>query len=210
MTEENVLTMEKLAEAADAAPSAIRDNPAPMEQTADALKRASVAEPDPPRQEPLVDVAMEKGHDTFRVRIPQREHRKALREFKEWKHTLAEILRREARIVWTARDGRVIYQFVLPAKLVRLVWGTTIDERIKLEMARQPEGAARRAVEQIRAEVEEVVAARVALARPPQGETDAVADAAHFGDDRGVVGEREPAGPGDGAGLVPGGDPGSP
>lgn len=60
--------------------------------------------------------------------------KQAMREFKDWKRTLADMIRRGSSLVWAA-DGT--YQFVLPPRLVKLVWTTTIKERVKLEVIKR-------------------------------------------------------------------------
>ena len=85
--------------------------------------------------------------------------KKVQREFKEWKAELQEIIRRGASISLSMRGGSLTYQFVLPPRLVKLVWSTTIKERVQMERLRQQEGAELRAVDGIRQEVDAAVRA---------------------------------------------------
>lgn len=80
------------------------------------------------------------------------ENRKALSEFREWKQALQTMIRREASLKWQI-GGR--YSFVLPSRLVKLVWIATLKERIKLELSKggTEEEATRRAMAQIQQEV---------------------------------------------------------
>jgi hypothetical protein len=201
--DENKLTMEKIADGVEMMP---RDGEGPTAaQVLEAAERARASSGGiaPLPVGPTTDVAVERGREVFRLRVQTSLHKQALREFKAWKHTLSEILRREARMAWGVRGEKPYYQFVLPAKLVRLVWATTINERVKMEMRRQPEGAPQRVMEQLRAEIADVVE-RVVKQEPEREVPDEVA---HAGDDRGVAGERAPADEGGSDGAVRGGDP---
>ena len=100
-----------------------------------------------------------------RVEVPPAAQKKALREFKEWKHQLIDMIKRESSISWSVQDSGVVYQFVLPAKLVKLVWNTTIKERVKMEERRQVEGAVERAIKGLQGEVNGAVGQIVDLRR---------------------------------------------
>jgi len=57
------------------------------------------------------------------------QQRKMHEEFRRWKESLVSMITRGARIV-QYRDGS--YQFLLPSKLVKLVWQVTLKERVRL------------------------------------------------------------------------------
>lgn len=106
------------------------------------------------------------------VPIPPQAQRKALREFKEWKHQLADMIRKKSTIAWSVQGGKLVYHFVLPSDLVKLVWNTTIRERVKLEELKGAEGAVERAIDTLRKEVDGAVEQIVEKRR--DAETEAV------------------------------------
>lgn len=55
--------------------------------------------------------------------VPPAVRRQALAEFRAWKKTLMDMIKRGARIEWTPEGT---YKFVIPKALVRAVWGATI------------------------------------------------------------------------------------
>lgn len=64
-------------------------------------------------------------------KIPPAIRKKVLLEFKAWKAELLNIVKSGSRIVFNP-DGT--YQFILAPRLVKLVWRTTIQERIKYKL----------------------------------------------------------------------------
>lgn len=72
------------------------------------------------------------------------------RQFKAWKDKLCQIIRRESKLAFS--PDRTQYSFVLPPKVVRLVWQTTIQEKAKLLGVQEQQ-----ALEQVRNEVDEAV-----------------------------------------------------
>ena len=86
--------------------------------------------------------------------VSQSQRRKAILEFREWKSELVRMIKEGAALVF-GPDGA--YQFVLPPRLVKLVWDTTIKERVRMER-KQGEGAEVRAIDALRQEVNETVA----------------------------------------------------
>lgn len=61
-----------------------------------------------------------------------KQRKQAAVDFKDWKKELCNIINNQSRLVFN-KDGS--YQFILPSRLVKLVWSTTIQERIKAIMA---------------------------------------------------------------------------
>jgi len=93
--------------------------------------------------------------------VMARRQKQARQEFKDWKKSLMEIVRTGSQLVFRA-DGS--YQFVLPPRLVKLVWSTTIKERVVLERKqRGEEGAEQRAMAAIKEEVAQATAGAMAL-----------------------------------------------
>lgn len=90
--------------------------------------------------------------------------RAAREDFKKWKRTLTRMIECDSQITsercGSDEHGQPIiqYRFLLPPKLVKLVWETTIQERTRLWMrGGEDEQAARRhAVDELRAKVEEL------------------------------------------------------
>lgn len=107
---------------------------------------------DPEKQKEMA----KRGHQVKGALVEmEQEHKKQIhREFKQWKRMLVNMIRTGARIV-TGAGGK--YQFLLPPALVKLVWSTTIQERIKHQQARGLEGdeAVKAAQEGLRNEVDE-------------------------------------------------------
>lgn len=134
-----------------------------------------------------------RGHFT----VPPAAQRQAQKEFREWKRELMDMVRREATISWTLTKQGLVYQFVLPPRLVKLVWSTTLKERIKLERMKGPDGAERRAVESIRSEVDGAVAAVQDLEKAYGATAGRVADGAAAQD---ADGAEPKQGDGDGRG----------
>lgn len=83
----------------------------------------------------------------------KKKKRQALGELKQWKAELCKIIA-GANLEFN-KDGS--YQFILPSRLVKLVWATTIKERVKVELVYgvTPEQAKSRAMAKLIAEVEE-------------------------------------------------------
>ncbi len=83
----------------------------------------------------------------------KKQRRKADSEFKEWKKELCKIVNNQSRLIFN-RDGT--YQFILPSRLVKLVWSTTLQERIKAELAGEAvslEDAKGRAINRLKEEM---------------------------------------------------------
>jgi hypothetical protein len=80
----------------------------------------------------------------------------ALRELKEWKKTLIKAIQTQSRLVF---DKKGEWSFILPTVIVKLVWNTTIKERIKYEESKSAEGATKRAVESLKQDFEQLVSA---------------------------------------------------
>lgn len=77
------------------------------------------------------------------------------RDFKKWKQQLREMINKGTKIEWGEQEGKTTYTFILPRELVRLVWGSTIQERINAEKAEfGEEGAIARALERLANEVD--------------------------------------------------------
>ena len=77
------------------------------------------------------------------------------REFKKWKQQLREMINKGAKIQWGEQDGNTTYTFILPRELVKVVWTSTIQERINAEKAEfGEEGAIARALERLANEVD--------------------------------------------------------
>jgi len=84
----------------------------------------------------------------------KKQQKKMMREFREWKAELCTIINRNSQAIIN-RDGS--YQFILPSRLVKLIWATTIKERIKTEQVinKLDDAAARKAaLDKLREEVE--------------------------------------------------------
>jgi hypothetical protein len=80
--------------------------------------------------------------------------KKAKAEFKEWKDELCTIIKRQSKLIFNKNGS---YQFILPSRLVKLVWSTTIQERIRAEMVHNKlsaEDARKKALTKLREEVE--------------------------------------------------------
>lgn len=92
-------------------------------------------------------------------------------EFNQWKEALVNMITRGARLV-LYRDGR--YEFVLPTKLVTMVWQVTMRERIKMAIAEG--GSPRDAITKLRDEFEratrDVLDARERAKRKTQAEAE--------------------------------------
>ena len=85
----------------------------------------------------------------------KRVQKKAKAEFKEWKAELCKIINQQSQLVFN-RDAS--YQFILPSKLVKLVWSTTLQERIKaakLAGAKDATEAKKAAIEKLRQELDQ-------------------------------------------------------
>ena len=87
-----------------------------------------------------------------------KEHNKLVtkhtKDFTKWKAALREMINKESQCIIT-EDGQSA-SFILPRRLVKLVWEVTIRERIKAEVAEHgEEGAAQRAINRLRAELEQ-------------------------------------------------------
>ena len=77
-------------------------------------------------------------------------HTQVMREFRQWKEDLKVLVDTRAKIeVLPSGEAK----FILPAELVKLVWLTTIKQRIAVEAARKPDGAFDRAMESIRSDL---------------------------------------------------------
>jgi hypothetical protein len=76
------------------------------------------------------------------------------REFKDWKKTLINMIRSQSRIV-RANDGTVT--FLLPPRLVKLVWNTTIKERAAYAAAKGSKNPMRDGLEGLRTEITDAV-----------------------------------------------------
>jgi len=87
--------------------------------------------------------------------IPPKVKRQMLAEFKRWKKHLHDLIDRGSQLQVNAQTFE--YQFILPTQLVKLVWGTTMKERIKAEQANglEKEEAEKEAVRKLRQEMDE-------------------------------------------------------
>lgn len=84
----------------------------------------------------------------------KKQQKKMMREFREWKSELCSIINRNSQAVIN-RDGT--YQFILPSRLVKLIWATTIKERIRTEKVinkLDDDEARKAALDKLREEVE--------------------------------------------------------
>jgi len=106
-----------------------------------------------------------------------KEHKKLVakhtKDFKNWKAALRDMINKETQCI-ISDDGKDA-TFLLPKRLVRLVWEVTIKERIRAEVAQHgEEGAAARAIARLRQEIEQGMGHRLepAQAEPQQTTTD--------------------------------------
>jgi hypothetical protein len=79
---------------------------------------------------------------------------KARKEFKAWKAELIKWVRTESMLEFCS-DGS--YRFIIPSKIVKLVWATTIEQRVVAEMlySKDPEAARKKVLDDIKKELEE-------------------------------------------------------
>lgn len=94
---------------------------------------------------------------TEKVRIAKIK-KQANDEFKAWKKELCKIVNTESRLVMY-KTGT--WQFILPSRLVKLVWSTTLQERIKAMLAGDVvslEDAKGKALKSIRDEMDQAYA----------------------------------------------------
>jgi hypothetical protein len=71
---------------------------------------------------------------------PKALNAKAHKEFKDWKRALCDMITRESSLEIN-RDGS--YAFLLPPRLVKLVWEVMIRERMRVEKVSAKEAVAR-------------------------------------------------------------------
>lgn len=55
--------------------------------------------------------------------------KKIQREFKDWKKAICKMITNKSSLSFNRHDGS--YEFVLPAELVKIVWGVTLKERAR-------------------------------------------------------------------------------
>lgn len=108
--------------------------------------------------------------------IPPKLKRQMLAEFKEWKKHLHNLIERGAQLQVNAQTFE--YQFILPTQLVKLVWGTTMKERIKAEQANglEKEAAEHAAVQKLKQEMDEgqqLMMEKAAVEQSAKAEVDA-------------------------------------
>jgi len=115
-------------------------------------------------QVPLTETTSEKSEHSSKS-LNKNEQRKQLnkqkkvnaevqKQFKAWKRTLIEIIRSQSRIVHN-QDG--IVTFLLPPKLVKLVWNTTIKERAAYAAQQGSDNPIRDGLTRLRDEVDHAV-----------------------------------------------------
>jgi hypothetical protein len=94
----------------------------------------------------------------------KKKRKQALIEFKEWKKGLCEIINKQSKLVFN-KNGT--YQFIIASKMVKLVWATTIKERIKIKMmgGLDLDQARKAAMDEIRDEVSQ---AHEEMTSPPK------------------------------------------
>ncbi len=71
--------------------------------------------------------------DREKRRLVAEQHAKVLAEFKSWKTYLKKLIDTRSKLE-IAQDGKGT--FILPAEIVKLVWKTTIEQRIAIEKSR--------------------------------------------------------------------------
>lgn len=135
----------------------------PPDQEKETIKAAleGLAEAPPPTKEEIEAAKDErqpsKGKKVVPIRtaIPAALKKQAAKEHRDWKSILIGWINQKSKIQWYG-DGS--YQFILPPPLVKMIWQTTLKERIKY-VKLQHKGisdkeAAVKAVESINAELD--------------------------------------------------------
>lgn len=84
-------------------------------------------------------------------KLRDKQLKKARREFTHWKKEIVNMINKESGMIENP-DGK--FSYLLPRRLIKLVWEVMITERLKINQQANPEGDIAQTIKQVKADFE--------------------------------------------------------